>query len=92
MGIEENAKQSILEWMCSAKLQVSGITNVLERLGIRNIVILNVVQPNAFLCVTRKGEVYLLYVQADCEKAWAWVDHNGERRYFLVEKGIIQRA
>ncbi len=91
MGIEENAKQSILEWIQSAKLHLD-FTSALEKLGIHNIVHLNVVESNVFACTTKKAERFLLHLQADCKKAWAWVDHNGERRYFLVEKGIIQRA
>ena len=92
MGIEENAKQSILEWARSAKLQVSGVISALELLGIHDTAILNAVELNTFECVTKKAERFLLRLQADCKRATAWVDHNTERHYFLVQNGIIQRA
>ena len=92
MSIEESAKESILEWVRSAKLEVSNVTSALEQLGIQNIVTLKTVELNTFECVTKKKERFLLRLQANCKWARAWVDHNAERHYFLVQNGIIQRA
>lgn len=91
MNIEGNAKKEFLEWMRSAKLQL-GFMNCLERFGIENAASLKLVNENVFVCMTQNGKRYVLRMQADSKKAQAWVDYNDERRCFLIENGVIQKA
>lgn len=90
MYIKSDAKKNFLRWMESAKVQL-GFISCLERFGIKDLTSLKLVNKNVFVCVTEKGERYVLRMQANSEKEEVWVDCNNERCYFSIENGIIQK-